>query len=71
MKDQNSVILVTLLCYLQVNLFLPIYLRSDIKSFVFDVLALMNGPQQTACLGKGYNNNNYKQIEVLVMGKNQ
>ncbi len=29
----------------------------------------MNGPQRTACLAKGYNNDKYKWIEVLVMGK--
>ena len=31
----------------------------------------MNGPQRTACLAKGYNNDKYKWIEVLVMGKKQ
>ncbi len=31
----------------------------------------MNGPQQTACLAKVYNNGKYKRIEGLVLGKNQ
>ena len=31
----------------------------------------MKGPQRTACLAKGYNDDKYKWIEVLVLGKKQ
>ncbi len=30
---------------------------------------VVNGPQRTACLAKGYNNDKYKWVEVLVLGK--
>ncbi len=44
---------------------------SYIYKIKLKVSETMNGPQRTACLAKGYNNDKYKWIEVLVMGKNQ